>query len=108
VSHPPRARHEKPRRRRGVWSLFPALGGAVSYVALYLVLQPWLNESSDVSFFLAVGLLTLVLGFTAFAFVRAIWGPRPKTRSPFASGDRAARGEPDGEDDDETHSKFIH
>jgi hypothetical protein len=92
---PAKARPAKARRR--VWSLLPALGGAASYVVLYLVLQPWLNESSDLAFYCSVAALTLVLVFTAFALVRAIFtprSPRQKSRPPWSTDDDDDRAGP--------------
>jgi hypothetical protein len=82
--------------------------GAITYVALYLFLQPWLNASSDRAFFGAVALLGLVLAFTVIALLRAIWG-RPRLGPPKSSkpSDASARrdGEARAEPDD---SKVVH
>jgi len=93
------------RRQKQVWSLFPAAAGVIGFVVLYLLVQPWLNASSDVSFYLALGLLTLVLGFTVYALARAIWGKRAEHR-----GTRAGAAATEERDDDppDGDSKIVH
>lgn len=98
------------RQRNRVWSLFPAACGAIAYVVLYLLVQPWLNESSDLAFFLSLGLLTVVLAFTVFALVRAIWGrrsERPRMRSP-AAGESPPKADERNGEPPEGDSNIVH
>ena len=66
----------KPRRFRGVWSLWPAAFAVALHFALREVLNPWLNAPSDTKVWGAVTILAVPLVFAVFAMVRAIIPPK--------------------------------
>ncbi len=70
------AREPKRRSPRGVWSVWPAILGVVLHFVMRVVLDPWLNASSDAKFWGAVVIVALPLTFAVYALVRAIRPPK--------------------------------
>jgi hypothetical protein len=60
------------RSPRRTWSPWVAVGSLGAHAVLRLLLDGWLNASSDAKVWAAVLILVLPIGFAAFALYRAI------------------------------------